>query len=115
MARYLKAGISDAEAAEADEKVRRVVEEALNDIAKRGDAAVREMSIRFDGWERDDFRLSEAEVEACLATLARQDREDILFAQEQTPELRAGSARRPCRTWRSRPCRAWCSATGTSR
>ena len=83
MARYLKAGISDAEAAEADEKVRCVVEDALNDIARRGDAAVREMSIKFDGWERDDFRLSEAEVEACLESLAKQDRADILFAQEQ--------------------------------
>ena len=49
MPRYLKTGISDAEAAEADEKVRRVVEDALNDIAKRGDAAVREMSLKFGG------------------------------------------------------------------
>ena len=83
MPRYLKTGISDAEAAEADEKVRRVVEDALNDIAKRGDAAVREMSIRFDRWERDDFRLSEAEIEDCLDRVPSQDREDILFAQEQ--------------------------------
>ena len=51
MPRYLKTGISDAEAAEADEKVRRVVEDALDDIAKRGDAAVRDMSIKFDNWE----------------------------------------------------------------
>ena len=83
MPRYLKTGISDAEAAEADEKVRRVVEDALNEIAKRGDAAVREMSIKFDRWERDDFRLSEAEIEACLDRVPEQDREDILFAQEQ--------------------------------
>ena len=83
MPRYLKTGISDAEAAEADEKVRRVVEDALNDIAKRGDAAVREMSLKFDRWERDDFRLSEAEIEACLDRVPEQDREDILFAQEQ--------------------------------
>ncbi len=83
MPRYLKTGISDAEAAEADEKVRRVVEDALNDIAKRGDAAVREMSIKFDRWERGDFQLSEAEIEACLDRLPGQDREDILFAQEQ--------------------------------
>ena len=83
MPRYLKTGISDAEAAEADKKVRRVVEDALDDIARRGDAAVREMSIKFDGWEREDFRLSEDEIEACLAELTGQDRADILFAQEQ--------------------------------
>ena len=83
MPRYLKTGISDAEAAEADEKVRRVVEDALNDIARRGDAAVREMSIKFDRWEREDFRLSEEKIESCLAELTGQDRADILFAQEQ--------------------------------
>ena len=83
MPRYLKTGISDAEAAEADAKVRRVVEDALDDIARRGDAAVREMSIKFDRWEREDFRLSEGEIEACLTELTGQDRDDILFAQEQ--------------------------------
>ena len=81
MPRYLKTGISDVEAAEADEKVRRVVEDALDDIAKRGDAAVREMSLKFDRWERDDFRLSEAEIESCLDRVPEQDRTDILFAQ----------------------------------
>ena len=83
MPRYLKTGISDAEAAEADAKVRRVVEDALDDIARRGDAAVREMSIKFDRWEREDFRLGEDEIEACLGALTGQDRDDILFAQEQ--------------------------------
>lgn len=59
------------------------MEDALDDIAKRGDAAVREMSIRFDNWEREDFQLGEAEIEACLDSLTGQDRDDILFAQEQ--------------------------------
>ena len=115
MPRYLKTGISDAEAAEADEKVRRVVEDALNDIAKRGDAAVREMSIKFDSWEREDFRLSEAEIEACLDRLAGAGPRRT----SSSPRSRFGTSRRRsatrCRTWRSRPCRAWCSATGTSR
>jgi len=83
MARYLKTGISDAEVLEADDKVRRTVENALNDIARRGDAAVHEMSIKFDGWDREDYRLSDAEVEACLNDLSPQDRIDIEFAQTQ--------------------------------
>ena len=30
----------------------------LSDFATRGDVAVRELSIRFDHWDRHDYRLS---------------------------------------------------------
>ena len=83
MARYLKTGVSGEEKAAADEKVRGVVEAALDDIDKRGDAAIREMSAKFDNWERDDFRLSQAEIEACVAAVDPRDIEDIEFAQNQ--------------------------------
>jgi histidinol dehydrogenase len=83
MATYLKRG-RDAEAvAEADAKVRATVEAAIADVERRGDAAVREMSVRFDGWDREDYRLTPAEVEACIGELRAQDLEDIRFAQEQ--------------------------------
>jgi sulfopropanediol 3-dehydrogenase len=83
MARYLKTAISAEARAAADAKVREVVEVALEDIAKRGDAAVREMSIRFDHWDREDFRLSEAEIRDCLDQVSAQGLEDIRFAQAQ--------------------------------
>src|ERR671918_71979 len=83
MARYLKTAISaEAKAAE-DAKVRQVVEAALDDIEKRGDVAVREMSIRFDQWDREDYRLSEGEIRDCLAQVSARDLEDIRFAQAQ--------------------------------
>ena len=66
MARYLKAAISVEERAAEDAKVRQVVEATLADIERRGDAAVRELSIRFDDWDREDFRLSEAEIQDCI-------------------------------------------------
>ena len=67
MARYLKTAISaEAKAAE-DARLRQVVEAALDEIARRGDVAVRERSIRFDQWDREDDRLSEAEIQGCLA------------------------------------------------
>ncbi len=62
MARYLKSALSVEERAAADAKVRQVVEAALEDIARRGDAAARAMSIKFDNWDREDYRLSEAEI-----------------------------------------------------
>ncbi|MFC0205869.1 histidinol dehydrogenase [Novosphingobium soli] len=83
MARYLKRGTSAEARADADRKVRDIVETALADIEQRGDAAVREMSIRFDGWDREDYGLSQAEIDACVDSLSPQERKDIEFAQTQ--------------------------------
>lgn len=83
MARWLKTSISAADKAEADAKVRGTVETLLADIAARGDAAVREMSVKFDRWDRADYRLTDAEIQDCLSQLTGQDLADIRFAQEQ--------------------------------
>ena len=45
MAIWLKEGKSESEIIEADEKVKRTVESILNDVSKRGDEAVRELSL----------------------------------------------------------------------
>lgn len=83
MARHLKRGRDAAARAEDDAKVRATVEGILADIATRGDAAVRDLSIRFDKWDRTDFRLTDAEISDCLAQLSPRDLDDIRFAQEQ--------------------------------
>lgn len=83
MAIYLKRGATAEAKADADRKVRDIVEAALADIEKRGDAAVRDMSIKFDGWDRDDYRLTQAEIDACVDSLSPQERKDIEFAQTQ--------------------------------
>nr|WP_256476532.1 histidinol dehydrogenase [Siccirubricoccus soli] len=79
----MKTSIPAADKAEADAKVRATVEGLLADIAQRGDAAVREMSVKFDKWDRADYRLTDAEIKACLDQLTGQDLEDIRFAQAQ--------------------------------
>lgn len=83
MAVWLKRGATAEAKADADRKVRDTVEAALAEIERRGDAAVREMSVKFDGWERDDYRLSQAEISACIESLTPQERKDIEFAQAQ--------------------------------
>ena len=83
MARWLKTSISAEDRADADTKVRGIVEGLLADIEKRGDAAVRELSVKFDKWDRADYRLTDAEIKDCLAQLTGQDLEDIRYAQEQ--------------------------------
>ena len=83
MARHLKTAKGAAERAEADVKVRQTVEGILADIEKRGDAAVRELSAKFDNWSPASFRLTERDIEAAMAALSPRDIEDIRFAQAQ--------------------------------
>ncbi len=83
MATILKASKPQSERAEDDSKVRHTVEGLLNDIETRGDDAVRELSDKFDGWSPESFILSEQDIEYAMAKVARQDLEDIKFAQEQ--------------------------------
>jgi sulfopropanediol 3-dehydrogenase len=83
MARYLKRGRDVEAVAAADAKVRATVESILEDITARGDAAVRELSVKFDNWDREDYRLTDQEIQDCLSQLSQRDLDDIRFAQEQ--------------------------------
>jgi sulfopropanediol 3-dehydrogenase len=83
MENWLKRGAEAASLVEADLQVRQTVERILADVADRGDAAVRELSVKFDRWDRDDYRLTQAEIDACLSQLTRRDLDDIRFAQTQ--------------------------------
>jgi sulfopropanediol 3-dehydrogenase len=83
VAEWLKRGATAEVRAESDRKVREIVESTLADIEKRGDAAVRELSNKFDNWDRDDYRLKPAEVQSCIDQLSAQDLKDIEFAQKQ--------------------------------
>ena len=83
MARWLKRGLEEAERREIDSTVRKTVEDAIRQVEQNGDAAVRDMSVRFDKWDRDDYRLSPSEIQACLDQLSPGDLDDIRFAQAQ--------------------------------
>jgi histidinol dehydrogenase len=47
---FLKRGRDSQQVASDDAQTRRVVETLIDDVAKHGDAAVRELSFRFDNW-----------------------------------------------------------------
>jgi len=83
MARYLKKGISEKASFDADIKVRKIVEDILDDIRTHGDQAVRELSIRFDNWDPKSFRLTPGQIKKVIAFLPEQTIDDIKFAQEQ--------------------------------
>jgi len=83
MAEWIKRGADADVVAAGDRSVRDTVEAILTDISARGDDAVRELSIKFDGWAREDYRLSDTEIDECIGQLSRQDVHDIEFAQKQ--------------------------------
>src|SRR6266480_1423751 len=83
MARYLKRGMDAGAIKAADAAVRATVESILADVEARGDAAVRELSQKFDKWAPASFKLSDSEVERAIGQVARRDLEDIKFAQAQ--------------------------------
>ena len=83
MIRKIKEGISADTAAELAKQVKSTVEDLLTSIETRGDLAVRELSAKFDDWQPETFRLSDAEIQACVARLSAETIDDIRFAQAQ--------------------------------
>lgn len=83
VAEWLKKGatVESVKAAAAD--VRTTVESILADIENRGDDAVHQLSVRFDGLDRSDYRLSRLEIDDCFGQLSTQEISDIQFAQDQ--------------------------------
>ena len=79
----IKAGKPAAAKADLNAQVRATVEGILADIESRGDAAVREYSAKFDRWSPESFRLTPAQIDACIASLPAQTIQDIEFAQAQ--------------------------------
>lgn len=83
MAYYLKSSTTQP-AGEADSvQVRRIVEEMISDISNRGEVAVHQYSATFDKWDPASFRLTQAQIDECLAELTPQQIDDIKFAQAQ--------------------------------
>jgi len=69
MATWIKEAISEEQRDEAQKQVRDTVEKLLEDIDKRGDTALRELSKRFDNWSPEEFQLSEKKSNPVLIDL----------------------------------------------
>ncbi len=80
---HIKRGKPETERSDDDLKVRSTVEGILKDIEQRGDAAVRELSEKFDNYTPSAFRLTSSEIEALMNRVSTRDMEDIKFAQAQ--------------------------------
>lgn len=80
---YLKQGKPETERAQDDAKTRAIVEATLEQIEAKGDAAVRQLSEKFDNYSPASFRLSQEEIDALIGQLSDRELSDIKFAQEQ--------------------------------
>jgi sulfopropanediol 3-dehydrogenase len=66
-----------------DAKVRASVEAILSDVEGGGDAAVRELSAKFDSYTPPSFRLSPSEIDSIVSRVSARDMDDIRFAHDQ--------------------------------
>lgn len=87
MVKALKHGRDAAMIAADNAAVRTTVESILAEIQSRGDDAVRELSVKFDGWGRDDYRLTTREIESCMSEVGSRNLKDIEFAQARVREF----------------------------
>ncbi|MFL2831061.1 MAG: histidinol dehydrogenase [Candidatus Puniceispirillaceae bacterium] len=85
--RYMKESKSQSERREDDAKVKAIVEDTLGDIEARGDAAIRELSEKFDKYSPASFKLSDDEIKALIAEVSPRDLDDIRFAQDQVRQF----------------------------
>jgi sulfopropanediol 3-dehydrogenase len=83
LATHLKTARSIEQRAEDDAKVRQIVEQVLDDVGRRGDAAVAELSAKFDNYSPTSFRLDDNAIDQAMQQVGKQDLADIRFAQEQ--------------------------------
>ena len=60
-----------------------MVENTLKEVEVKGDEAVRELSKKFDNFDRPNFLLTESEIDAAMQKVSTRDMEDIKFAQNQ--------------------------------
>lgn len=66
-----------------DTKLTETVQGLLDEVKAGGDAVVRRLAVRFDGLDRENYRLGKSEISDCLNSISRQERSDIEFSQEQ--------------------------------
>ncbi|MEM1162525.1 MAG: histidinol dehydrogenase, partial [Pseudomonadota bacterium] len=74
---------TEADRAEDDARTRTVVEATLKDIEARGDAAVRDLSEKFDSYSPPSFKLSGSDIQAIISKVSDREMADIRFAHDQ--------------------------------
>jgi sulfopropanediol 3-dehydrogenase len=83
MVKVIKAGVASTEKRKIDPEIQRTVIDIIDQIAAGGDEALRQLSEKFDKWDRKNYRLTESEIEKILESVPKSTVNDIKFAQKQ--------------------------------
>lgn len=80
--KFIKEGMAEEIVKESDEKTKQIVANTLKDIEEQGDKAVRDLSIKFDKWDPEQFKLSQEQIEEIVDSIPEDVKHDIAFAQD---------------------------------
>lgn len=80
--KFIKEGMAEEIVKESDEKTKQIVANTLKDIEEQGDKAVRDLSIKFDKWDPEQFKLSQAQIKEIVDSIPEEVKHDIAFAQD---------------------------------
>ncbi|RTX72541.1 histidinol dehydrogenase [Mammaliicoccus sciuri] len=80
--KFIKEGMAEEIVKESDEKTKQIVANTLKDIEEQGDKAVRDLSIKFDKWDPEQFKLSKEQIEEIVDSIPEEVKHDIAFAQD---------------------------------
>ncbi|MGP5928677.1 histidinol dehydrogenase [Corynebacterium glyciniphilum] len=79
--RIIKQGQQKTFADTTQANIEKAVADALQNVRDNGDAAVRELSEKFDGWTPESFRLTDEQIAGYIAELDEQTLEDLHTVQ----------------------------------
>ncbi|MCJ0940666.1 histidinol dehydrogenase [Mammaliicoccus sciuri] len=80
--KFIKEGMAEEIVKESDEKTKQIVANTLKYIEEQGDKAVRDLSIKFDKWDPEQFKLSKEQIEEIVDSIPEEVKHDIAFAQD---------------------------------
>jgi sulfopropanediol 3-dehydrogenase len=83
MVKVIKAGVASSEKRKTDPEIQITVSNIIEQIDAEGDDALRRLSAKFDKWDRQNYRLTESEIEQTLDSVPESVKSDIRFAQAQ--------------------------------
>ncbi len=81
--KYVKRGMDAGALEQISDDVQEKVKALIKDVKERGDAAVRELSRKFDHYAPESFRLSQRDIEAAIAQVSEDELTAIKFSLAQ--------------------------------
>jgi histidinol dehydrogenase len=87
MTKVIKVGVASTEKTKIDTEIQNTVSNIIDQIDSEGDDALRRLSTKFDKWDRQDYRLTQAEIERILNAVPESVKSDINSLKNRSESL----------------------------